>query len=145
MSIQTDRFVFPGIVLHCRTKVKLNILLDYTGWHRKSELIYICRVPWLGRGLIFLNASKTKRTARFFWFLKRSKGLIFDRVALLWGCKWVPFFLCHPVVKGVELSNLKMKQAPWSVFKMVVRILLIDLAKIENILVWVNKNDNDWS
>jgi len=69
-----------------------------TGWQKKGELIYICKVPWLGQKLIVLNALKTKRTA-----LTRSKILILDRVTRLSRYKWVPFFFGHPVhVKPVS-------------------------------------------
>jgi len=39
----------------------------------------------------FTSTKSRNSTARFFWFSKRSKILILDRVTLLWSCKWVHF------------------------------------------------------
>jgi len=75
----------------------------------KGGTIYNCKVAWLDQKLIFLSASKIKRTAltaRFFWCLKRPKVLILDRVTILWGCKWVPFFLGLP---GMRAKITRMK------------------------------------
>jgi len=57
---------------------------------KKRELIYNFKAMQLGQKLIFLNASKT--TARFFWFLKRSKILTSDRVTVLCSFKRCHFF-----------------------------------------------------
>jgi len=80
-------------------------------------------VPKKRNPYIISKYPNSFKTARFFWFLKRSKVLSFDQVMGLWSSIRVAFFLGHPVVVG-EFSlirptvNIKCKNncavPPWS-------------------------------